>query len=297
MALSFHVLASGSSGNAALLEADGRGILIDCGVAPRLLARRLRACGRSWRRVQAVVLSHTHGDHWRSATLRELWRRQIPLYCHPAHATVLERARAFMLLENAGLVRHFSLGSAWEPAPGCRCEAFEVSHDCELTCGFRFEGTPTLFGPSWAVGYAADLGCWDERLAQRLVDVDVLALEFNHDVVLQRQSQRPDVLIRRVLGDRGHLSNVQAAELLRAVVLLSEPGRLQHLVQIHLSQECNRPELACAVAREALYELGVHCHIHSASADEAGPSLPPRSPAYRRRTRRQPLHEGLFAGA
>ncbi len=292
--MSFHVLASGSAGNAALLDVDGRGVLVDFGLGPRGLAQRLRACRASWRRVHAAVLTHTHGDHWSPHTLRELFRRRIPLYCHAEHIASLERARVFRRLADAGLVRHYVLGRAW-PLPGCRCEAFEVKHDSELTCGFRFEGPLTLFGPSWAVGYAADLGCWDEELAARLRDVDVLALEFNHDVVLQRQSGRPYELIRRVLSDHGHLSNAQAAALLVAIVQQSEPGRLQHVVQLHLSQECNRPELAQGAARTALVEMGARCSLHTASQDQAGPSVPARTPPVRRRRVRPPEAAGMFA--
>src|SRR5260370_1255733 len=79
-----------------------------------------------------------------------------------------------------------------------------------------------------------DLGCWQPDLARALADVDILALEFNHDVGMEYARGRSPRLIMRVLGDEGHLSNAQAAGLLREVVRLSEPGRLRHLVQLHL---------------------------------------------------------------
>ena len=60
----FTVLASGSSGNSSLLEVDGFGLLLDIGLGPRQLASRLITSGRSWQNVQAVLLTHTHGDHW-----------------------------------------------------------------------------------------------------------------------------------------------------------------------------------------------------------------------------------------
>src|SRR6478736_6285046 len=79
----FTVLASGSSGNAALLECNGFGLLIDCGLPPRVLGLRLREVGASWDSVNAVILTHTHSDHWKDFTLADMRSRRIPLYAHP----------------------------------------------------------------------------------------------------------------------------------------------------------------------------------------------------------------------
>ncbi len=294
MAMTFHVLASGSSGNASLLDVNGAGILLDFGLRPRLLAQRLRACGASWSHIRSALLTHTHSDHWQAHTLAELLQRRIPLYCHAGHVPVLERAgTSFAEMAQTGLIRFYEVDQPWDLA-GCRSEAFEVPHDGGITCGFRFDGPAQIFGASWGLGYVADLGCWDDALATRLTDVDVLALEFNHDVEMQRRSGRPFYLIRRVLGDNGHLSNVQAADLLRAVLARSEPGRLQHLVQLHLSQDCNRPELARAAAAQVRGSV----QVHTACQDDAGPSLalqalrPPR-----RRVVRPPGSERRFVQA
>jgi hypothetical protein len=106
-----------------------------------------------------------------------------------------------------------------------------------------------------------------------LLDVDLLALEFNHDVELEYRSGRHPRLISRVLGDDGHLSNEQAAQLLREILRRSTLGRLRHLVQLHLSRECNRPALALKAARDVLDGHGAAITIHTASQDEAGPTL------------------------
>ena len=76
-----------------------------------------------------------------------------------------------------------------------------------------------------------------------------------------------------MLGDRGHLSNAQAADLLREVVKRSPAGRLQHLVQLHLSRQCNRPAMAADAARVALAELQAAVRVHTARQHEVGPSL------------------------
>lgn len=283
MTLRYTVLASGSGGNASLVQTDGFGVLLDAGLGPTDLGERLQGAGHSLGSVHAMLLTHTHSDHWNDRILTWLRRRKLPLYCHPSHHAVLGRySQAFAKLQAADLVRSFTANEDLCLAPGLRCRPLPVRHDGGETFGFRLEGPIDLFGHAAAIGYAADLGCWDETLAQALSEVDLLALEFNHDLALERQSSRPAFLVARVLGDEGHLSNDQAAALVRAVLARSTPGRLQHLVQLHLSGECNRPELARRAAREVLSGLEHPFRIHT--ADQGRPGRPIRlEPAMARR--------------
>jgi hypothetical protein len=142
-----------------------------------------------------------------------------------------------------------------------------------MTCGFRFHGPADWFGEPAELAYAADLGCWHPELARTLGGSDVLALEFNHDVQMEKNSGRSPHLIARVLGDDGHLSNEQAADLLRESLRHSPDGRLQHVVLLHLSRHCNRPTLAQEAARRALVDTHSHVLIHTAHQDRPGPSL------------------------
>jgi hypothetical protein len=125
-----------------------------------------------------------------------------------------------------------------------------------------------LFDTPWAMGYASDLGCWDESVAEAFANVDVLALEFNHDEAMQKTSRRPWQLIERVLSDEGHLSNLQAAKLTEETLNRSAPNRLQALVQLHLSRDCNRPNLARDSAEAVLRSLSHACEVHTASQFE-----------------------------
>jgi phosphoribosyl 1,2-cyclic phosphodiesterase len=272
--LRFTVLASGSGGNASLVESEGFGVLIDVGLGPRQIGMRLARVGLSWSAVHAVLLTHTHSDHWKDATLLHLHRHKIPLWCHAGHHTVLRTySDGFLALHGAGLVRSFEPHEDFELSPRLRCRALPVRHDGGATFGFRLEGGGDLFGQCGALGYVADLGCWDDELAAQLADVDLLAVEFNHDVSMQQTSGRTPRLIERVLGDEGHLSNVQAAALVRAVLARSTPGRLRHLVQLHLSRECNRPALAREAARTLLEEMGLSITVSTAKQDAPGATL------------------------
>ena len=274
MSIRFTVLASGSRGNASLLRASGFGVLIDAGLSPRELSPRLAAAGAGWSDVDVLLLTHTHTDHWQDPTLAPLHARGVPVYCHPHHHEALQAySEAYPALHQAGLARTYAPHQELILGPGLRVRPLPVSHDSRGTCGFRLETAGDLFGGGWALAYLADLGCWDGALVEQVADVDVLALEFNHDPRLEALSGRPGYLIRRVMGSRGHLSKDQAAGMLRAVLAQSTPARLRHLVQLHLSQDCNTPELAAAAARAVLRDTGHELEVHTAAQHEAGPVL------------------------
>jgi ribonuclease BN (tRNA processing enzyme) len=272
MPLQFTVLASGSSGNACLLQLDGFGLLLDAGLGPRTLKQRLETVGASWNHVHAVLLTHTHSDHWRETTFGHLHRERIPLHCHAGHHDgLLTYSPSFAKMREVKLVRVYD-SREFVLAPGLRCRPLPLSHDCGPTFGFRFDYFDSASGSTCALAYVADLGSWDMELAELLADVDLLALEFNHDVELEQNSGRSSDLIERILGDDGHLSNSQAAALLGEILRRSPAGRLKHLVQLHLSRDCNRAELAQAAARAILADH-VAVELHTASQDEVGPTL------------------------
>lgn len=264
--MEFRVLASGSSGNLSFVRHQGFGLLLDLGLNPRRVETTFRKAGLSWHDINAVALTHTHGDHWNDAGAAELHARGIPLFCHARHADELAAGDAsFFDLQEAGLVNLFELDRAFCPADSLLCQAFALSHDAGMTCGFRIEGIHPG-GLTTTLGYVSDLGTWNEHLVSRLRDVDLLALEFNHDETMQRESGRPWFLINRVLGSLGHLSNHQAAELFRRVLMKSAPGRPRHLVQLHLSRQCNTPPLAAQSARQVVEEMRRAVTVHTAPA-------------------------------
>jgi phosphoribosyl 1,2-cyclic phosphodiesterase len=281
MLLQFTVLASGSSGNASLLRFRHFGLLVDAGLGPRLLAERLGQIGASWDDIHAVLLTHTHGDHWAERTLIHLSRRRIPLYCHAGHHHGLQHySPTFVAMREQQLVLEYETGRAFELVPGLTCLPVMLRHDCGATFGFRFEICGTEIGERRALAYAADLGTWDAHITGALADVDLLALEFNHDVNMEQASGRSRSLIKRVLSDYGHLSNAQASALLEAILRRSSPGRLRHLVQLHLSRDCNRPALARSAAQGILRALAPWVELHTASQAGVSPTFVLSTPHY-----------------
>jgi phosphoribosyl 1,2-cyclic phosphodiesterase len=272
MPVQFTVLASGSRGNATLVKAGGSGLLVDFGIGPRAMERRLASVGSGWDEVHAVVLTHTHGDHVDDASLGKIADRGISLYCHEGHVDGLRRMGRFSALEARGVLKTYDDRPFLTPR-GFRVEPIELSHDGGPTFGFRFEGRPERGARPVALGYLADTGVWSTSMADALGDVDLLGVEFNHDVELQRRSGRSAYLIARNLGNRGHLSNVQGAALVEAVLNRSSPGGLRHVVLLHLSQQCNRPDLALGAARSAIRGSGRRIGVHAAEQGTASPNL------------------------
>jgi len=225
------VLASGSRGNCSALvtaHADGSRdvVLFDLGISPRRTRNLLAELGASIDDVRAAVVTHLDSDHCHSG-----WAKArgdaFPLYVHQGHLGRAERAG--FIYSRADRFRD----DEFEPCPGVRISATLMSHDTLGVAAFRI-----ALPCGAALGYATDLGHATQGLAEHLAGVDVLAIESNYCPYLQKTSQRPAWLKQRIMGGAGHLSNAQSAELVRAIA----PRR--RVVLLHLSQECNRPEVA-----------------------------------------------------
>lgn len=271
MAVQFAVLGSGSRGNASLVRSDGSCLLVDLGIGPRALEERLASVGADWDRVASALLTHTHGDHVNNYTLHAMARRQVSLYCHEGHREDLSRHTGFQSLDEAGLVRHYD-DRPFLSTTGLRIEAVELSHE-RPTFGFRIEARAGRTRKAVAIGYVADTGIWSSRMADLLAEVDVFGVEFNHDVEMQRSSGRSPYLIARNLGDKGHLSNAQGAAFVEAVIARSSPGALRHVVLLHLSEQCNCPDLAIRTARSAVRKSGRRVVVHAALQAPAHPNV------------------------
>lgn len=223
--LRFSLLASGSDGNALVVEADNTRILVDCGLkSAKEVERRLLERGISPNDLSAIVITHEHGDHIGSAGTMAR-RHQLPIYgsfgtlSNWADASKVERLCPF---ENH---ERFVIG-------GIEIQAFPVPHDARDPTQFVFsDGARRL-------GLLTDSGHITAHIVQQLSGCDALILEANHDPDLLKQSSYPPHLIRRIESHYGHLSNQQAADLLTQIA----GPQLQHLVAAHLSEENNRPE-------------------------------------------------------
>ncbi len=230
-------LGSGSSGNATLVEASGlrkRRLLVDCGLGPRVLQARLALAGLELDDLDAMLITHEHHDHIAHAH-RIATRHHIPIWMSEGTWRAAGECNYGELLSLCADGQPIDLGEM-------QIMPFSVPHDAreplQLHCT---DGQHQL-------GILTDLGHVPASVTQRLVDCQILLLECNHDLDLLEQSTYPEFLKRRIAGDRGHLSNAQAASLAATL----QRGQLQHVVAAHLSRTSNRPELALQALQEAL---------------------------------------------
>jgi phosphoribosyl 1,2-cyclic phosphodiesterase len=231
MSLEICVLASGSAGNAAILRSPAGVLLIDAGIGPRTLAKRLDGTGVRPTDITALCLTHLDGDHFSAGWALTLHRLNIPIYCHANKVDAL----AFSSPDLVTLIRPFNV-DAFSPIEGLTCDPIQFAHDQLGSHGFVVDG----FG--YRIGYATDLGHVPPYFFDRFRDLDCIALEANYDPQMQLDSARPAFLKRRIMGRRGHLSNLQALAALRK--LLDRTRRLpDHIVLLHRSQECNCADL------------------------------------------------------
>ena len=100
---------------------------------------------------------------------------------------------------------------------------------------------------------ATDIGIVDEEIAQHLRGSNGILLEFNHDIRMLEAGSYPFPLKKRILGDKGHLNNEDAA---KALVEIYHEG-LEWAVLGHLSKDNNVPDLAYLTAKTALEENNI----------------------------------------
>ena len=234
------IFGSGSQGNALAIRAGGTLLLVDCGFSCRELEKRMSACGVQADDVTAVLFTHDHTDHCKGVATFHKRHPQVPLYANgntaDAIATLTGVEDGWRVFETT---EPFSIGEI-------EVTSFSIPHDAADTVGYLFSNeTASLF-----VG--TDMGVPTLPVKYALARATCAVLESNHDPTLLACSDRPVSLKQRIAGRCGHLSNQDAANLVREVA----PPNLKTPLLAHLSQPCNAPHLALESMREALKDIG-----------------------------------------
>lgn len=235
-----HTLASGSSGNVALLSSGETHLLLDAGISCRRIATGLHHIGVTLESLTAILITHTHSDH--ISGLQTLIKRTACPICATGRTC---RELSYRL---AGIDhRLFPLESGQAVSLGAvSVTAIPTSHDAPGSCGYRLDCE------DGSVGLCTDTGYITEEMAALLPGVDLALLEFNHDIEMLRSGPYPYYLKQRILGAEGHLNNEDAA---RFAVTLAENG-VNQIILSHLSQENNSPAVAERIISAALSAAG-----------------------------------------
>ena len=231
--------ASGSSGNCALLSMDGVHLLLDAGISCRRICSHLALSGVTPEELSAILITHEHSDH--IAGLETLLKHSAAPVCAPrAVAAHLERTIAGA----APRLRVAVPGEAFSFGP-LAVRSFRTSHDSADSVGWRVSGS-TVFA------LATDTGCVTPEVEEGLSGAATVLIEANHDVDMLLSGPYPFYLKRRILSERGHLSNADCAAL---AARLARSGTRQILLG-HLSRENNRPARAFETVSAALEGSG-----------------------------------------
>lgn len=243
-------LGSGSGGNALVVEArDGlftTRVLVDNGFTVKQLARRLERAGLSLRDIDAIIVTHEHSDH-AGGVARFACMAGIPVYCSRG------TARSSGLEDSGAELHQIRAGVRIELGP-LAIDPYAVPHDATEPLQFVFTDGDRR------AGLLTDAGDCSDTIVRALSRAHALLLECNHDESMLYEGSYPNFLKTRIGGALGHLSNGQAAKILRKL----DCSRLGWIAAAHLSKVNNTPFLA-----QLALSVELDCHTQEiAVADQ-----------------------------
>jgi phosphoribosyl 1,2-cyclic phosphodiesterase len=255
----FCVLASGSSGNAALLATGKTRILVDAGLSMKELARRLDSIGEALTSIDAILITHEHSDH--VAALPVLARnRKLRAVIYLSRLTEPSidwgETRPTRLEE-------FQAGAGFQVGD-IAVQSFSIPHDAIDPVGFAFAAEGVR------IAIATDLGYIPESIKFHLRRTDLLLLEANHDLDMLKVGPYPWAVKQRVMSRVGHLSNHAMADF-----LIDDLDSSTHqLVLGHLSEHNNHPAIVEMVASQSLEQRGLRTAVSIAQQNQCSKVFP-----------------------
>lgn len=212
--MKYYMLASGSKGNACILEVNGIRLMIDCGTTKRYLTQSFISLGLSFEDIDAVLVTHNHSDH--TSQLK-----------HFKHAKIFSPAKHECDTILVNPYQRFEINDI-------SILPIKTSHDDESSVGYLIEHS------DYKLVYVTDTGYIRDQDIELLKDADTYIIESNHDPEMLMLTQRPYHIKQRILSDEGHLSNDDAALILSKLVT----DKTREVVLAHLSQQANEESLA-----------------------------------------------------
>lgn len=214
--MKFYILASGSKGNATLVESQGRLLLIDAGLNKTRLKEAFAKTPYTLEQVQAVFFTHEHSDH---ALGKDFFPQEIRYATKETLPVLPERA-----LTPYNTVSWFHI----------RITPMAISHDARNPLGYIIEDHAS------SLVYMTDTGYISEKNLLLMANKHHYILESNHNVAMLLKTNRSHDLKIRILGDSGHLSNEDSAMFFSEMI----GPNTKSVYLAHISEEANTPELA-----------------------------------------------------
>ncbi len=224
-------IASGSSGNCIYVGSERTHLLVDTGISKKRIEAGLHHLGLKGEEISGILITHEHIDHIQGLGVFSR-KFAVPIFATKGTVAGISACNSLGKMPE-GLLNVIETDSKF-----CLGEIevhpFAISHDAKEPCGYRMESG------SAKVAVATDLGYYDDYIVDNLKDLDALLIEANHDVKMLELGPYPYPLKRRVMGEKGHLSNESSGRLLSSI--LNE--KMKGILLGHLSKENNYEELA-----------------------------------------------------
>ena len=244
---------SSSSGNSYIIMTESRTILIDAGLPAKRIIGALEQLGTDPADVDAVLITHEHIDHVKS--VRAISRKCCNAFFYASRGTV-ESTECFchvpqerIVLLSAGEIVRLDNDDDMEIG------AFPLSHDAAEPLGF----TITSGGEKLAI--VTDTGIVSDEIYTAVSDAGMLVFEANHDLDMPMFGDYPYTVKVRIKGEKGHLSNDYAGEVLASILSdrkTSQASGPLRIMLAHLSFHNNAPLFARQTVEEALSAAGFH---------------------------------------
>lgn len=237
----FCSLYSGSSGNSIFVGTDRTRLLVDAGVSGVRISGALRELCVEPERIDGILITHEHSDHIKGAGIFSR-KYDVPIYAREKTWCAMRRELGKLKEENIKVIEqeYFTVGDI----DICH---YSIPHDAADPAAYTF------YAEGRKISVATDLGFVSEAVHTHLTGSDVVLIESNHDVEMLKNGSYPWPLKKRILGERGHLSNDGAAELAAELALTGT----RYIYLGHLSQENNEPELALRTSCGVIAEHGL----------------------------------------
>ena len=220
MYLELSIIGSGSKGNSIYIGSDCCRFLIDAGFSMKETARRLELIGVEISSLDAIFITHEHGDHTKGAGPISR-KHKIPVYSTPTtfKTEIKNKFHESIDVTPGELI----------DIKGIKLNPFSVPHDARNPVGYQIEYCNKL------IGIVTDLGISTSLIENRIKDLDLLIVESNHDYKMLMTGKYPWVLKQRIKSNYGHLSNNACADLIKKVY----SSKLQRIYLSHISDENN----------------------------------------------------------
>lgn len=224
-------IASGSSGNCIYVGSDTTNLLIDTGISGKKVEFGLNGLDLTTKDLDGIFVTHEHSDHIKG--LGVIARKcGVPIYATAGTIRAMEESQSLGKIPE-GIFREVRQDETCTVGD-LSVHPFRISHDAAEPVGYR------VSHGGHSVGVATDMGVYDDYIVDQLTGLDALLLEANHDINMLQVGSYPYYLKRRILGERGHLSNESAGQLLCRLL----HDNMKTILLGHLSKENNYEALA-----------------------------------------------------